>query len=92
MTAPQKQKSDLFIATKPRAVPISGTSSPFCFAGPSTAAQVPPSGLRQAPSEETVSNNYLFVYFCFYFQYSEMWVIEDPAVIYVRECFAYVLL
>ena len=33
-----------------------------------------------------------FVYFCFYFQYSGMWVIEDPAVIYFRECFAYVLL
>ena len=33
-----------------------------------------------------------FVYFCFYFQYSGRWVIEDPAVIYVRECCAYVLL
>ena len=33
-----------------------------------------------------------FVYFCFYFQYSGRWVIEDPAAIYVRECFAYVLL
>ena len=33
-----------------------------------------------------------FVYFCFYFQYSGRWVIEDPAVIYVGECFAYVLL
>ena len=32
-----------------------------------------------------------FVYFCFYFQYSGRWVIEDPAVIYVGECFAYVL-
>ena len=32
------------------------------------------------------------IYFCFYFQYSGRWVIEDPAVIYVRECFAYVLL
>ena len=31
-------------------------------------------------------------YFCFYFQYSGRWVIEDPAVIYVEECFAYVLL
>ena len=29
--------------------------------------------------------------FCFYFQYSVRWAIEDPAVIYVRECFAYVL-
>ena len=59
MTASPKAKSDLSIASKPRAVPISGTSSPFCFAGPSTAAQVPPRGLRQAPSEETVSKNYL---------------------------------
>ena len=33
-----------------------------------------------------------FVYFCFYFRYSGRWVIEDPSVIYVRECFAYVLL
>ena len=29
---------------------------------------------------------------CFYFQYSWRWVIEDPAVMYVGECFAYVLL
>ena len=29
--------------------------------------------------------------FCFYFQYSVRWAIEDPAVIYIRECFAYVL-
>ena len=29
-----------------------------------------------------------FVYFCFYFQYSGRWVIEDPAVIYVGEGFA----
>ena len=29
-----------------------------------------------------------FVYFCFYFHYSGRWVIKDPAVIYVRECFA----
>ena len=29
---------------------------------------------------------------CFYFQNSGEWVIEDPAVIYVRECFACVLL
>ena len=28
-------------------------------------------------------NYILFVYFCFYFQYSGMWVIEDLAVIYV---------
>ena len=33
-----------------------------------------------------------FVYFCFYFQYSGRWVIEDPAVVYVGECFAYVFL
>ena len=31
----------------------------------------------------------IFVYFCFSFQYSGRWVIEDPAVIYVR--FIYVL-
>ena len=31
-------------------------------------------------------------YFCFYSHYSGRWVIEDPAVIYVRECFAYVFL
>ena len=30
--------------------------------------------------------------FSFYFQYSGRWVIEDPAVMYVGECFAYVLL
>ena len=30
--------------------------------------------------------------FCFYFQYSGRWVIEDPAVVYVGECFAYVFL
>ena len=35
--------------------------------------------------------SYLFI-FCFHFQYSGRWVIEDPAVMYVRECFAYVLL
>ena len=28
------------------------------------------------------------MYFCFYFQYSGRWVIEVPAVIYIRECFA----
>ena len=33
-----------------------------------------------------------FVYFCFSFHYSGSWAIEDPAVIYVRECFAYVFL
>ena len=33
-----------------------------------------------------------FFNFCFYFQYSGRWVIEDPAVVYVGECFAYVFL
>ena len=37
-------------------------------------------------------NQIPFINFCFYFQYSGRWVIEDPAVIYVRKCFAYVLL
>ena len=32
-----------------------------------------------------------FDYFCLYFQYSGRWVIEDPAVMYVGEIFAYVL-
>ena len=31
-----------------------------------------------------------FVYFCFYFQYSGRWIIEDSAMMYVGECFAYV--
>ena len=35
--------------------------------------------------------SHLFIFF-FYFQYSGMWVIEDPAVIYVGECFASVFL
>jgi len=35
---------------------------------------------------------YHFFYFCFYFHYSGMWVIKDPAMMCVRECFAYVLL
>ena len=30
--------------------------------------------------------------FIFYLHYSRRWIIEDPAVIYVGECFAYVLL
>ena len=35
----------------------------------------------------------VFLFVClFYFQYSGRWVIEDPAVMYVGECFAYVLL
>ena len=33
-----------------------------------------------------------FVYFCFYFCYYRIWVIEDLAVIYVIECSAYVFL
>ena len=37
-------------------------------------------------------NQVPFVYFCFYFHYSGRWVIKDPAVIYVTECFAYVFL
>ena len=35
--------------------------------------------------------SHLFI-FCFSFHYSGRWVIEDPAVICVRECFAYVFL
>ena len=35
--------------------------------------------------------SHLFI-FCFYFHYSGKWVIENPAVIYVREYFAYVFL
>ena len=35
--------------------------------------------------------SHLFI-FCFCFQFSGRWVIEDPAVMYVGECFAYVLL
>ena len=35
-------------------------------------------------------NQVPLIYLCFYFHYSGRWVIEDPAVIYVRECFAYV--
>ena len=37
-------------------------------------------------------NQVPFVYFCFYFHYSGRWVTEDTAVIYVRECFAYIFL
>ena len=33
-------------------------------------------------------NQVPFAYFFFYFHYSGRWVIEDPAVIYVRECFS----
>ena len=33
-----------------------------------------------------------FKSFCFYFQYSGRWITEDPAVMYVGECFAYVFL
>ena len=35
--------------------------------------------------------SHIFI-FALLFQYSGKWVIEDPAVIYGRECFAYVLL
>ena len=35
-------------------------------------------------------SSHLFI--CFYFHYFERWVIEDPAVINVRECFDYVFL
>ena len=50
-----------------------------------------PRGIKVPPS---LVNIYKvpFVYFCFYFQYSGRWVIEDPAVVYVGECFAYVFL
>ena len=37
-------------------------------------------------AEDFKFNQVPFVYFCFYFQYSGKWVIEDPAVIYVGEC------
>ena len=37
-------------------------------------------------------NQVLLVYFCFYFHYSRRWVIEDPALINVMECSAYVFL
>ena len=33
-----------------------------------------------------------FVYFCFYFHYSGIWIEKDTATIYVRECSAYVCL
>ena len=36
--------------------------------------------------------NTKFDYFFFYFQYFGRWVIEDPAVIYVGEWLAYILL
>ena len=35
-------------------------------------------------------NSVPLVYFCFYFQYSVRWVIEDLAVVYVIECCVYV--
>ena len=37
-------------------------------------------------------NQVPLIYFCFYFCYSRMWVIEDLALIYVIECSAYVFL
>ena len=33
-----------------------------------------------------------FVYFCFCCQFSDRWIREDVAVVYVRECLAYVFL
>ena len=44
--------------------------------------------LKQLSTHALVCRNIPFVYFCFYFQYSGRWVIEDPAVVYVGECFA----
>ena len=38
----------------------------------------------------SLTRSHLFL--CFYFRYSWRWVIEHPAVIFVRECFAYVFL
>ena len=35
--------------------------------------------------QKLLFNEVPFVYFCFYFQYSGRWVLEDPAVIYVGE-------
>ena len=37
-------------------------------------------------------NEVPLVYFCFYFCYCRRWVIEDLALIYVIECYAYVFL
>ena len=37
-------------------------------------------------------NQVPLVYFCFYFHYSRRWVIEDLALIYVRQCSASVFL
>ena len=42
--------------------------------------------------QETLLQVVSFAKSCFLNIHSGMWVIEDPAVIYVRECFAYVLL
>ena len=47
------------------------------------------------PAKVFKFNQVLLVYFFFFFLnfcYSRRWVIEDPAVIYVGVCFAYVLL
>ena len=42
---------------------------------------------------EAFKFNYLHLFiFCFYFHYSRQWVKEDIAVIYVKECSAYVFL
>ena len=37
-------------------------------------------------------NQVPFVYLCFYFHYCRRWVIEDLAVMYIKECSAYVFL
>ena len=49
-------------------------------------------GLKRKLSAEELMLLVPFIYFCLYFQYSGRWVIDDPAVMYVGECFAYVLL
>ena len=43
-------------------------------------------------AEAFKSNSVPLVYFCFYFHDSRRWVIEGPAVIYVRECSACIFL
>ena len=37
--------------------------------------------------QKLLIRSHLFI-FCFYFQYSGRWVIEDPAVMYIGECLA----
>ena len=43
-------------------------------------------------AKSVVFRSVSFVYFCFYFQYSGKCIKKDVAVIYVRECLAYVFL